>query len=170
MITGLKRTISIALCAAMLAASIPVNSEAHWDTGDKEKPVSISTREDGTVEVEDSWEETYPYGAFLFDNSESAVTEGGNEVTIPLYRLGGTKGRVTAYVAYAPVVAIMGNETPAYGLAAGSDDVQISVENPLPIAQYQAVGKDADPDPSDTAIKEAEYVLSVHSFRCSCNT
>ncbi|MBQ7558425.1 MAG: hypothetical protein IJT00_10245, partial [Lachnospiraceae bacterium] len=160
MITGLKRTISIALCAAMLAASIPVNSEAHWDTGDKEKPVSISTREDGTVEVEDSWEETYPYGAFLFDNSESAVAEGGNEVTIPLYRLGGTKGRATAYIAYAPVVAIMGNETPAYGLAAGSDDVQISVENPLPIAQYQAVGKDADPDPSEAAIKEAEYVGS----------
>ncbi|MBQ7562789.1 MAG: hypothetical protein IJT16_02235, partial [Lachnospiraceae bacterium] len=153
----LKRLIGVSLSAAIFVTSIPVPAEAHWDTAGTTKPTKVKTTEKGTVAVEDDWESIYPYGAFLFDNSDAILTEGGEEISIPIYRLGGTSGRATAYVVYAPVVTYLNEETPAYGSAAGIDDVKIRIEDTLPIAQYQAIGKDPDPERSSVKIKDAVY-------------
>ncbi|MBQ7563846.1 MAG: hypothetical protein IJT16_07630, partial [Lachnospiraceae bacterium] len=153
----LKRLIGITLSAAIFTTSIPVPAQAHWDTAGETKPTRVKTSEKGTVAVEDDWETVYPYGAFLFDNSDAILTEGGEEISIPIYRLGGTSGRATAYVVYAPVVTYLTEELVSNGSAAGRDDVEIRIEDPLPIAQYQAVGKDPEPERSPVKIKEAEY-------------
>lgn len=170
-----KRVTAFFLVIVMLVSGIPAQAYAYMvpesglntasdstagkngEKGAVAKPASVETRDDGVVKVEDSWEETYPYGAFLFDNSEAKIAEGGDEAKISLYRLGGTAGRATAYLAYSPVVAMLKGEIPAYGTAAGSDDVDIMVEDVLPIAEYQETGKDPDPEPSDVKIGDEEY-------------
>ncbi|MGX8704454.1 MAG: Calx-beta domain-containing protein, partial [bacterium] len=153
-----KKWISGLLVVAMLAANVPAEAFASMEKDASGKPTSITTAEGGRVQVEESWEEAYPYGAFLFTNSDAALTEGGEETVVSLYRLGGTSGRATAYVVYAPVVAQMTEELTAYGTAAGYGDVEISVEDALPIAQYQPVGKDPEPEPSTVRILEKEAV------------
>lgn len=155
---AMKKVLCITLSAALAVASIPVSASAHWDTSRDTQPKSIRTSEKDTVAVEDDWESVYPYGAFLFDNSEAVIKEGGEDITIPLYRLGGTYGRATAYVVYAPVVTNLTDEIVSYGSAAGRDDVEISIEDTLPIAKYQAVGKDSEPERSSVQIEEREYL------------
>ncbi len=152
-----KRILSSFLSASVLLTSMQMPVYAHWDTGDDEKPEKVVTKEKGTIEVGESWEETYPYGAFLFDNSDAVVNEGGSGISIPIYRLGGTAGRATAYVTYAPAVTYLSDGSPAYSTAAGSDDVRIEIEDELPIAKYQAVGKDPEPEPSGVKITRSPY-------------
>ncbi len=152
-----KRVLSVLLSASVLLTSMQMPVYAHWDTGNDEKPVKVVSKENGTFEVGESWEETYPYGAFLFDNSDAVVSEGGSGISIPLYRLGGTEGRATAYVTYAPAVTGLSDGSPACSTAAGSDDVRIEIEDELPIARYQAVGKDPEPEPSGVRITRSAY-------------
>ena len=152
-----NRILGITLSVTIAVTSIPMPAQAYWDTSGETQPTSIRTSEKGTVEVEDDWETVYPYGAFLFDNSEAVITEGGDEITIPLYRLGGTSGRATAYLVYAPVVTYLTEDRVSYGSAAGRDDVEINIEDTMPIAAYQAVGKDPEPERSSVKIKEAAY-------------
>ena len=153
-----KRWISGLVAAALVTTNIPVQTFAQTETDESGKPTSIRTSEGGEVQVEESWEEAYPYGAFLFSNSDAALTEGGEEISIPIYRLGGNSGRATAYVVYAPVVMQLTEEITAYASAAGSDDVEIAVEDALPIAAYQPLGKDPDPEPSEVRILEKAAV------------
>lgn len=152
-----KRWLSGLLSAVVLITSLPAGVSAQMKADDSSKPVRIATAEKGTIEVEDSWEETYPYGAFLFSDSDVELTEAGDAETVTLYRLGGTRGRATAFVVYAPMVATLKGEAAAYGTAAGNDAVDIEVEDELPIAKYQPLGKDPDPDPSDSRILMNDY-------------
>ncbi len=152
-----NRILGVVLSAAIAVTSIPLPADAHWDTSGDAQPTSIRTAENGTVDVGDDWETVYPYGAFLFDKSEAMVTEGGDEITIPLYRLGGTSGRATAYLVYGPVVTYVSEDRVVNGSGAGSEDVEISTEDTLPIARYQAVGKTPDPERSSVQIREAVY-------------
>ena len=154
---ALKKILGITLSAALAVTSIPVPANAYWDTSEETQPTTIRTSQKGTVAVEDDWETEYPYGAFLFDNSDAVVNEGGDEIRVPVYRLGGTSGRATAYIVYAPVVTNLTEDIVAYGSAAGIDDVEIGIEDPMPIASYQPVGKADEPERSSVKIEEEEY-------------
>lgn len=120
---------------------------------------------DGNVTVPDeSWEETFPYGAFAFEKAGLAVKEGESGV-IRVYRLGGTAGRATAYLKYQPSLTRDENGEAIYDFAISAADVVVRVEEPQPAAKYQPVGKLPDPEETDAAVTAAEgedgWVLSV---------
>ncbi len=150
----LQRIISMALVLCMVLSLVPGEAAAYFvpgmDNASQDYTGEITVlNEDGstdTVEYDESWEEVYPYGAFVFGNYEASVTEGsedGSTVTIPVYRLGGTTGRATAYIHYQPVMTQDSVDSMTYAYAAsGLDDVVIEVEDPQPVAQYQPVGMD----------------------------
>ena len=104
----------------------------------------VVTDANGNV-VEEDWETTFPYGTFVLAQSEVTVEEGQTEQRITVYRLGGTEGRATAYFQIAPAVAQLEDDTLSYANAAGKYDYTLKVEDPLPIAQYQPVGRPDDP-------------------------
>ena len=90
------------------------------------------------------WEEAYPYGVFAFKETQVNLKEGsadGQEKgTLTLYRLGGTEGRAEALVVLVPAAAQIEEDRMSYANAAGTKDYQVTVENPWPCAQYQALG------------------------------
>ncbi len=100
--------------------------------------------------IDASWEEAFPYGTFAFSNSQVTVEEGGESHRITVYRLGGTAGRATARILYAPAYARLSETEYTYSTAAGKNDILIEIEDPLPIAKYQPLGK--DPEPSEPEI------------------
>ena len=150
-----QQFVALMLSVALLVPLLPPEALAHY-ADDAEKPTSI-VRSDGTTEdINEDWVTAFPYGTFAFDNSEAQVTEGGDPAVIRLYRLGGTKGRATAVVSYVPAVTQIAEDKLSYGNAAGLDDVVIEVEDTLPIAKYQPLGKDPDPEPTTVKLVEAE--------------
>lgn len=58
----------------------------------------ITDKNGSKVTPNATWESTFPYGTFAFENSEVAVTEGGAEQCIRVYRLGGKTGKATALI------------------------------------------------------------------------
>ena len=90
------------------------------------------------------WEEAYPYGVFAFKETQVNLKEGsadGQEKgTLTLYRLGGTEGRAEALVTLIPAAAQIEEGRMTYANAAGTKDYQVTVEDPWPIARYQALG------------------------------
>ena len=90
------------------------------------------------------WEESYPYGIFAFKetqiNLKEGATDGEEKGTLTLYRLGGTEGRAEALVVLVPAAAQIEEDRISYANAAGTQDYQVTVEDPWPIAQYQALG------------------------------
>ena len=150
-----NRVLSFFLSFMIALSSIPMSVFAYM----AEKPDSIAFIDsNGDVQQIDSesWTEKFPYGTFAFSNSELTMTENGNSEVIEVYRLGGTKGKVTAYISYAPFVANNDGEL-SYFNAIGGDDIIISVEDPSPYAKDQKVGRDKPPLPvtSGTAIYAA---------------
>ncbi len=141
-----KRTVSMVMIVAMLATSLPLQAFAVTVERAADGTFTITDDEGNITTVDESWEETFPYGTFAFSNTELAVGEGG-EVMLTLYRLGGTEGRAMAFVEYNPTVTVGPNSaadpenpTPTFVYAAGWDDVALSVEDPSPEAQYQPIG------------------------------
>ena len=153
----MKRILSLILCMALITELLPASAFADMNVPEDIKPKEIVTSEGKTVEVEDTWEDQYPYGIVLFANGEAHIKEGGEEAVIPVYRLGGTQGRASAIINYNPVVLRLDEEKLSYETAAGAGDVSISVEDPLPIARYQSVGKPAQPEKSNTKITDSLY-------------
>ena len=90
------------------------------------------------------WEDEYPYGVFAFKetqvNLKEGATDGKEKGTLTLYRLGGTEGRAEALVTLIPAAAQIEEGRMTYANAAGTKDYQVTVENPWPCAQYQALG------------------------------
>ena len=90
------------------------------------------------------WEEAYPYGVFAFKETQVNLKEGsadGQEKgTLTLYRLGGTEGRAEALVVLVPAAAQIEEDRMSYANAAGTQDYKVTVEDPWPCAQYQALG------------------------------
>ncbi len=126
----------------MLFTSIPLNVLAYYK--EKNNGISIKDKNGNTIMTNSSWETKFPYGTFAFSTSELTVNEGG-EGKITVYRLGGTKGRATAVINYVPAITDIAEGVKSYSNAAGSSDISIRVEDPLPIAKYQTIGKDPDP-------------------------
>jgi len=140
----------------MLMPLLPTETLAHY-ADPAEKPTSIVKADGTTEEIGADWETMFPYGTFAFSNSEGQVTEGDDTFVIHVYRLGGTQGRATARVSYTPAIALMNEDEVYYGSAAGMDDIIIEVEDTLPIAQYQPVGKDPDPEPTAVKLRAEAY-------------
>ena len=128
------------------------------------KELVLKDAQGNETRVDESWEETYPFGAFAFDMTAGSVDEGGDAV-LTLYRAGGARGRATAYIEYQPLAVSNEDGTPYLGYALSGNDLTIDVEDPLPIARYQAVGKYPDPEPGAAVIRkgtdEEGYVLTL---------
>ncbi len=120
--------------------------------------------EGNTTEIDESWDEAYPFGAFSFNVTAVEASE-GDDTVVTVYRLGGTNGRATAYITYSPLLVPNEDGSAYYGYALSGDDVTIEVENPLPVAEYQPVGKLPAPEAGDAAIvvgtDDEGYVLSL---------
>lgn len=146
----MKRALALLLVLAMLISTIPTQALAY--ASDKGEAVTITDKNGSAVTEDASWEEAFPYGTFAFGNSQLTVEEGGEGV-IQLYRLGGTNGRAIAYVSYVPPAVKMADGSVSHANAAGAEDVEIRVEDPLPIAEYQPLGKDPEPLEAETPAK-----------------
>ena len=149
-----KRLISLFLALVMLSSAIPLSVFAEGsipDVRQGEQPTVLQTA-DGEVPIDESWDESYPYGTFAFGNHQADIAEAGatdsegnpipTVLEIPVYRLGGTQGRVTAWITFAPAITTdPTGEQQVYDYAAsGRDDIRIEYENPNPIAPYQRLG------------------------------
>lgn len=104
------------------------------------------------ITVDESWEETFPYGTFAFASGQLALKEGEGAQTIKVYRLGGAKGKAQLTLSISPVVAQVGDEEYSFTNAAGTRDFILEVEDTLPIADYQAFGEDAAPLAPETPV------------------
>ena len=148
----LKNGLCILLCVLMLIAAIPTQvfaAEGQTDAADKDEKPSVLTNAQGSTAVGDEWEQAYPYGVFAFSDYGAAASEGDESFTVPVYRLGGTKGRATAFVIYNPAISQLDEDTPGYANALSTDDLELEVEDASPIAQYQLIGKAPDPEAGD---------------------
>ena len=158
----LRRGIAFLLCLCMICTVLPLPvwaEKAQYDSVQNtpapqlqgEQPVAIRTA-DGDVAVEEDWNEVYPYGTFAFGSYQADVAEEGaknadgqtlpDTIRIPVYRLGGTVGKVTALITFSPAITTDANGTDfVFDYAAsGKDDLLIEYENPNPIADYQTLG------------------------------
>ena len=144
----LALTLSLLLTAGIVQPRLFARAE------DK-KPDVLHT-ERGDVAVTDDWETRFPYGTFAFELSEAALEEGGDTLVVNVYRLGGTLGRATAVVRYSPMLVPVGEDEYGYATAVSTDDILIEVENARPIARYQPVGKDPDPEEGNAVILREE--------------
>lgn len=157
------------LCAALTALMLFETSGsalAYLVTGEDTAPTTISytDAEGNTQTVDESWVESFPYGAFAFETSGLAVTEGESGV-IKVYRLGGTTGRATAYLTYEPVLVQGEDGETVYDYAISAEDVDIQVEDPLPRAQYEEVGMPPAPKVGEAEVSaqpdELGYTLQL---------
>lgn len=139
MISALKRWTALTLVLAILSqTAVPLLAQA------KDATITLKDADGNTQTVDKSWEETYPYGTFAFSKTQINLKEGakGNsgKGELILYRLGGTEGRAEAYVTLAPAAVQLDDGEISYANAAGTQDYKVSVEDPQPIAKYQALG------------------------------
>lgn len=163
---GLWRRLLSAALAFLMLFELSDSALAYVVEGMVNAPTSITfTDADGnTQNVDESWVEAFPYGAFAFETSGLAVKEGESGV-IKVYRLGGTTGRATAYLAYEPVAVQNEAGEAIYDYALSADDVTIEVENPLPRAEYDPVGMPPSPEVGDATVAavadEEGYILQL---------
>ena len=149
---GLSLLLSLLMCLTLLplkAAKAEGGEEP--EEAAAEEPIVIRTA-DGEIAADEDWNEVYPFGTFAFGNHQADVAEPGTltaegeeipqSVLIPVYRLGGTVGRVTATIAYAPAITTGadGNGSIYDYSASGKQDLLIEYENPNPLAPYQDLG------------------------------
>ena len=139
----LKRSLALLLTLVMLITALPVQVFAYLAPQDG--PITIVDQDGNTVTTDESWETTFPNGTFAFGDFQAVATEGGQTTVIEVMRLGGTAGRAIAYVSYEPAVSKMPDGTATYSTAAGSNDIIIEAEDPLPGSEYQPVGQPEAP-------------------------
>ncbi len=165
---SLSKLLSLALAFLMLFEASG-NAFAYMVEGSKtasqsEEEITLTDGNGNVTTPDESWEETFPYGAFAFEKSGLAVKEGENGI-IKVYRLGGTAGRATAYIKYQPSVTQDENGDAIYDFAISAADAVVSVEEPQPAAKYQPAGKEPDPQETDAAVTASEgedgWMLSV---------
>jgi hypothetical protein len=113
------------------------------------------------VTADESWNEVFPYGTFAFANSQVTVEEGGESVRVSVYRLGGTTGRATLRLMYVPAYAEIAEGKYTYANAAGKNNITIEVEDPLPIAKYQPLGKDPEPREPETPLTLKSQTMAM---------
>ena len=153
----IKRLIAVLLTICMLGSILPLQiwaeeaQTAARTVSQGEQPANLDTPE-GEIPVEEDWNEAYPYGAFAFGSYQADVGEPGalspdgeaipQTALLPVYRVGGTTGKVPVRLTYAPAVTTDESGTKqVYDYAAsGRSDLLIEAENPNPLAAYQKIG------------------------------
>ncbi len=140
---------SFLLLFVMLLSMLPAEVLAYF-AGPPTAGITITDTDGNRVTAHESWNEVFPYGTFAFANSQVTVEEGGESVRVSVYRLGGTTGRVILRLMYMPAYAEIAKGQYTYANAAGKNNITIEVENPLPIAKYQPLGKDPEPREPET--------------------
>lgn len=166
----LKRLLSVLLALSLILSVLPAQVLAAEDPPAtaaepaEGRPPEVLQTAEGDISVDDSWDEVYPFGAFAFDTAAAEVGE-GEDTVVTVYRVGGTRGRATAYIAYSPLLTPNEDGSTYYGYALRGDDLTIQVEDPLPVAQYQPVGKLPSPEHGDAKLAvetdEQGYVLRL---------
>ena len=157
-INPFRKAISLLLTLVMLFALLPTGAAFADDDENVEQPQSeepqqvVIKTENGDITPEDNWDEVYPYGTFAFGSYQADVAEPGaatadgqaipESILIPVHRLGGTVGRATVRIVYAPAITTNEDGTePVYDYAAsGKQDMLIEIEDPNPVAAYQPLG------------------------------
>ena len=157
-----KRIVALILCIVMVLSSQGVCSLAYVvnDAEGQIIPTATGSEEslvirtpNGDVEYDETWEELYPYGTFAFGDYQADVAEGGpsepdgenipEKIVLPVYRVGGTKGKATVKIQYSPAATTISEDgqTVNYDYAASAtQDLVISYENPISAASGQAFG------------------------------
>ncbi len=140
------RFISMILLAAVLLQTVPV-AYAGVIRDENTGMISLTDANGKVVEshTEEEWAALFPTGTFAFRETELSLIEGAGEgegktATLTLYRLGGTTGKAEATVTLTPAVAKIEEDRFSYANAMGTKDYTVTVEDPWPIAQYQAFG------------------------------
>lgn len=157
-----KKSVSILLTIALLFGIAQPALAVMTDNPTAGKDIVIKDA-NGNV-IEEDWETAFPYGTFVLAQSEITAAEGEKEQRITVYRLGGTTGRATAYFQIAPAVTQLEDDTMSYANAAGKSDYTLKVEDPLPIAQYQPIGRPADPLASGEQVQIDEQNLTENTY------
>ena len=156
--------LSLVLMLQLVQPALAVWQEESQTAAASPEDVVLTDKDGNQTRPDKSWEEVYPYGAFAFDVNAAGVKE-GEDAVVTVYRLGGTKGRATAYLNYNPTVVKNEDGSPYYGYGLSARDITLEVEEPLPAAQYQPLGRDPDPDRgSANIIRKTDsegYVLSL---------
>jgi hypothetical protein len=153
----IKRMIALLLTICMLGSVLPLQiwaeeaQEAVQPVKQGEQPASLVTPE-GEIPAEEDWDEEYPYGTFAFGTYQADLGEPGavdkegqplnQTILLPVYRVGGSVGRATVKITYAPAVTTDETGTqPVYDYAAsGKLDLLLETEDANPLALYQTVG------------------------------
>ena len=158
---NLKRFIALVLAVVLVIGMLPQASANAADMrmrlsngssagADTAGPAIVTA--DGDIEADENWNDKYPYGTFAFGAYQSDIAEPGavsqdgekipEVILLPVYRLGGTTGKVTAKITFGPAVtADESGEGYNYDYAAsGMSDIRIEYELPSAIAEYQNVG------------------------------
>ena len=177
---GIAALMALILCLSILPAQVFAEEQTQGAAEPlRALPAAIETR-DGEVAVdeEEDWNETYPYGTFAFGGYQADVGEAGartaegealpNSVLIPVYRLGGTRGRVTAWITCAPSITTNPDGTEnVYDYAASAlDDLLVEYEDANPIAEYQQLGVprwelDMQPGGAALSIENGDETVTV---------
>lgn len=152
-----KRLTALMLTICMLTSILPMQIWAEEANRNPqllrqgEQPTGLDTPE-GEIPAEEDWDQEYPYGTFAFGTYQADVAEPGalsgdgapipQTALLPVYRVGGTTGRATVRISYAPAVTTdEGGTEMVYDYAAsGKGDLFIEAENPNPLAAYQQIG------------------------------
>lgn len=163
------RIIALFLSVLILSSGGPMTALAYYVEGQRQASAAVTGKDGSSIHPGEDWETRFPYGTFAFENSSVTVSKSSGTQRMKVYRLGGTTGRATAYITYVPA-ATENAETGerSYASAVSSSDVAIRVEDPLPIAEYQPVGKAPEPEragvapvKSDGDAEGSYYVLSL---------
>ena len=145
-----SRALALLLTGALGIGLLPAQAMAYW-AGEPED-LTIVGQDGKEITVTDDWETTFPYGTFAFGNFQAVAEEGGDTAVIQVYRLGGTEGRAVAYISYEPVLTQMEDGSAGTATAAGSEDVIIEAEDPLPGALDQPIGQPEQPEEPKKAV------------------
>lgn len=164
------KALALLLCLCMSVSLLPSRFALAESSDEPSAPggetPDVPVTQDGENASNEDWDAVYPFGTFAFGNHQADIAEPGaktaegNEIPqsllIPVYRLGGTTGRATVRILYAPAVTMDENaEEYVYDYAvSGREDILIEYENPNPIAAYQPV-----------AISEEERRMTASAFR-----
>lgn len=161
----IHRSLALLLALVMTLGLVPQQALAYL--AEQPEELTIVDKDGNTVAVTEDWETAFPYGTFAFSDFQVVAEEGGNTAVIQVYRLGGTQGRAVAYVTYEPALTQLEDGSASYSTAAGSNDIIIEVENPLPGAENQSIGQPEPPRQPEEPVKvvstasETDVTLSI---------
>lgn len=89
-----RKSISFLLVLAMLVGLVPSTALAYNEavTTNEQGNYEIVSEQGETTEVDETWEEEYPYGLLALAHHQVNAEEGGETQILKVHRLGGTLG------------------------------------------------------------------------------